>query len=100
MRSSVDEVRKCNEGGRESNRRAIECSDEDLGVGVEGVGDFEVVGYKTSQGLAAEIRSFCNLPGGSDIGSAIGLVSKLVILELLKNTRAEKKRPLPVRTVM
>jgi len=69
-------------------------------VGVEGVGDFKIIGCNTSECLAAEIRSFCDLSESSDIGSAIDLISILVILEMLEKAYAEKKRPLPVRTVM
>lgn len=75
MRSSVDEVRKRNKSGGEANCRAIECGNENLGVSVKGVGDFEVVGYEVSKGLAAKISSFCHCAGGSDVGSAAGPVS-------------------------
>lgn len=44
VRGAVDEVGVGDQGGGEANDGAVEADDEDLGVGVEGLGDIEVVG--------------------------------------------------------
>lgn len=82
MRSSVDEVRKGNEGSGETDGRAIECCNEDLRVSVKGVGNFEVVGYEIPKGLAANISSFCHCARGSNISATIGLISILIALKV------------------
>lgn len=53
MRSCVDEVREGDEGGGEADGGAVECHDEDLGVGVEGAGDVDVVGDEAAEDVAA-----------------------------------------------
>ena len=95
MRSSVDEVRKGDKGGGKTDCRAIECGDEDVGVGIERVCDFEVVGNEVAKGLAAEISSFCYFTGGSDVGSPTSLVSIPVILWIARDYSRRKEAPFP-----
>ena len=71
MRSSVDEVRERDQGGGEADSRAIERSDQDFWVGVEGIGDLEVVGNEGAQALAADISVGWEVTGDIDIGTAM-----------------------------
>ena len=49
MWGCVDEVGMGDQRGRKTNGRAVQRSDEDLGVRVKGVGDVEVVGHKSAK---------------------------------------------------
>ena len=60
MRCGVDEVCEGDEGGGEPDYGAVEADDEDLGVGEEGVGYVEVVGYEGAE------------PEGVDVGGGVG----------------------------
>ena len=55
MRGRVDEVAEGDEGGGETDGGTIEGGDEDFRVGVEGAGDFEVVGYEVFEGFATDV---------------------------------------------
>lgn len=50
MRRAVDEVGVGDQGGGEAHDGAVKTHDEDLGVGVEGLGDVEVVCYAIWRG--------------------------------------------------
>lgn len=54
MRSGIDKVGERDERSRKPDGGAVQCGDEDLWVRVEGIGDFEVVGYKATQDFAPE----------------------------------------------
>lgn len=43
MRGSINEVCMGDQGGRETDGRAIEGDNQDLGVGVEGARDVDIV---------------------------------------------------------
>lgn len=71
MGSCVDEVAERYEGGRETNGGAIERGDQDLGMCVEGIGDFEIIRYKVLERFAANVsRSWEGFRNGY-IGSTV-----------------------------
>ena len=53
MRSGVDEIRECDEGGGKADGGAVQSRDEDLGVCVEGLCDVEIVGDEALEPEAA-----------------------------------------------
>ena len=55
MRGAVDEIRVRDERGGEADDGAVEGCDEDLGVRVEGVCDFEVVACYVAEGFAVDV---------------------------------------------
>lgn len=55
MRGGIDKVGERDQGGGEADSGAIECGDEDFGVGVERVGDVDVVGDKSFEPVAARV---------------------------------------------
>lgn len=55
MRSCVDEVGECDQGGGETDGGTVECGYEDLGVRVEGMCDVEVVGDEVLEPVAANV---------------------------------------------
>ena len=62
MGSGVDEVGERGQGGRKTDDGTIERGDQDLGVGVEGMGYLEVVGHEAAEEVEAGWSSGC---GGS-----------------------------------
>lgn len=55
MRGAVDEIRVRDERGGEADDGAVEGCDEDFGVRVEGVCDFEVVAGYVAEGFAVDV---------------------------------------------
>jgi len=53
MRSRVDEIRKGDKGCGEPDDGAVERDDKDLGMGVEGAGDIDIVGDEAAEDVAA-----------------------------------------------
>lgn len=74
MWSGVDEVRHADQRGRDPNDGAIEGGDEDFAVGVEGLGEVEVVGGEGLEGLFEEVFLGARaLAGGGDVGASINV---------------------------
>lgn len=71
VRSCVYEVAEGDEGGGETDGGAVEGGDEDLGVGVEGVGDVEVVRYEGLEGFAVNVGGGWEGFGDGDVGAAV-----------------------------
>lgn len=105
MRRGVDEIRESSQSGREADRGAVERDDENLRMAVEGLGDVEIVGDEVLQRLAVLVFA---LRGGAidvDVGTAgegygVRFIGPISVIRSIACTYAEKKRPLPVRTVM
>jgi len=57
VRSGVDEVGEANQSRRETDSRAVESGHEDLGVGVEGLGDVEVVCHEGLEPLLVRVHT-------------------------------------------
>lgn len=55
MWSCVDEVAEGYEGSGKADGGTIESGDQDLGMCVEGIGDFKIVRYKVLECFAANI---------------------------------------------
>lgn len=66
----VDEVGETGQSSGETDCWAIESSDEDLWVGVEGLGNVEVVGDEAGQEVTVNVGSLCNVTAEGDISSA------------------------------
>ena len=72
MAGAVDEVRVRDERGGEADDGAVERGDEDLGVRVEGVRDFEVVAGYVAEGFAVDVGGVGGVGGGAadgDVGA-------------------------------
>ena len=69
MRRAVDEVRVGDQRGGEADDGAVERRDEDLGVRVEGVRDFEVVADVVAEGFAVDVGGGA---GGGAAGGDVG----------------------------
>lgn len=70
MGDGVDEVGETGQSSGETDCWAIESSDEDLWVGVEGLGNVEVVGDEAGQEVTVNVGSLCNVTAEGDISSA------------------------------
>lgn len=75
MGSRVDEVAERDERGRKTDCWAIEGCDENFGMCVEGVSDFEVIGYKTFECLATDVSGSWERFGNRDVGTTTVMVS-------------------------
>lgn len=71
MRSCVDEVTERYESGGKTNGRAIESGDQNLGMCVEGIGDFEIIRYEALECLAPNISGSWERFGNFDIGATV-----------------------------
>lgn len=69
MRRAVDEIGVRDERGGETYDWAVERRDEDLRMGVEGIGDLEVVGYEIAQAPAAHVGVLGEGPADGDVGA-------------------------------
>lgn len=103
MGCGIDEVAESRDGCRQTNSRAIESANEDLGVRVEGACDVDVVGDKLAQPVSAEIATFRTGTRDGYISAAsttsiFDTVTTTVII--LVKAYAEKNRPLPVKMVI
>lgn len=66
----IYEVGESGQGRGQANRRTIESRDEYLGVCVEGIGDFKVVGREVFQPVSMQVRAGRLIARESYIGSA------------------------------
>lgn len=88
MRHGVDEVAEGDEGCGETDRWAIEGGDQDLWMGVKGVGDVEVVRDKVAQPLSAHVWIFASCgAGNTNIGTSRSLLVVSTTLKLLRLIR-------------
>ena len=71
----VDEVGEAGEGGGETDGWAVERSDEDLWVGVEGLGDVQVLGDEAGQEVTVDVSALCDVTAEGNISSAVHFVS-------------------------
>lgn len=79
VRGCIDKVRERDEGGGEADCGAVEGGDEDLGVRVEGLCYFEVVGHEGAEPVAAEFgRGFVFWSGTG--GGYVGAAGKVVLV--------------------
>ena len=71
MRGCIDEITVCDEGGGKTNGGSIEGGYQDLGVGVESIGDLKVVGDEGAEPVPAEISAVGHLAGNGDVGTSL-----------------------------
>lgn len=101
MRGGVDEVGEADEGGTQADCGPVESGHEDLGVGVKGLGDVQVVGDERLEPLLVGVDAGLGSAGDGDISTAgICLLASYMRQGAVDDAYALKKRPLPVRTVM
>lgn len=101
MRGGVDEVREANEGCAEADCGPVKGGHKNLGVGVESLGDVQVVGDERLKPLLVGVYAGLGSTGDGDIGAAeICLLASCLQKGAVSDAYALKKRPLPVRTVM
>lgn len=103
MWSSVYKVRVSHERSAEAYDRAIECCDQDLSMGVEGVCDVQVVGDECLERVFELIFLCawgfpCDLYVCASIRRGIGQLY-LLSAGVRGGAYALKKRPVPVRSV-
>lgn len=69
---------------------------------IEGICYFEVVGHEGTKPVPARIRTFGNSTGYGNVGTAMERYQSIGKARKGEKrlTNAEKKRPLPVRTVI
>jgi hypothetical protein len=72
MRSSVDEVSPAGQCGRKSYNGAIESYNQNLGVGVEGFCDVEIVADEVAQGGSVGVLVGWCASWDRDICSSVG----------------------------
>lgn len=77
MRDSVDEVCETGQSSGETDCWAVESSDEDLWVRVEGLGDVEVVGDEAGQEVTVHVGSLWGVTAEGDISSTVYGLAKL-----------------------
>lgn len=58
MGSRIYEVAESDQRGREADRGTIECGDQDLRVGIEGVGNLKISSDKVFEGFAVKAITF------------------------------------------
>ena len=71
MWHAIYEVGECNQGSRQTDDRAVQCRDEDLGVRVESFGDVQVAGYETAELVAVGVFAFWDCAGGCYVCASI-----------------------------
>lgn len=69
MRRAVDEIRVGDQRRGEADDGAVERRDEDLGVRVEGVRDFEVVADVVAEGFAVDVIGGGGGAADGDVGA-------------------------------
>lgn len=91
MRGCIDEVAERYEGSRKTNGGAIESSDQNLGMCIEGIGDFKVIGYEALERLTANVSGSWKGFRNGDIGATVfGQSMEVVIGSSVTPTHAEK----------
>lgn len=72
---AVDEVGVGDEGGGEADDGPVEAHDEDLGVGVEGLGDVQVQGDEGPEPVLPGVEVVGVVPADGHVGAAVGMRS-------------------------
>lgn len=70
MWGRIDEVGETSKGSGEANSGTVEGDDKNLGVGVEGIGDVEVVGHEAGEEMAVQVSSWRSITAEGDVGTA------------------------------
>ncbi len=71
MRGRINEIAEGNQGGRETNCRAIESRDEDFRMCVKGVSNVKVIGDEGAEPMTPEVGAFGYRTRDRDVCAAV-----------------------------
>ena len=97
MGHGVYEVGEGNDRSGQANRRAVQSCDEDLGMGIESMGEFEVVSDESPDQVLCITAQVASATSSINVRATVSV--SVPVQGGFRATYAEKKRPVPASTV-